>query len=851
MPTPVQVYLYDLSQGIQIDIPGTTPHGHLVQVLDMGTTEIPEDVFWEYIETIKPSWPASKYHLFDNNCNSFSREVCMFLVGKPIPEYITDLPAEFLKTPFGRQLAPIIEDIDKIFAKLEEFVKSEGLSVNAEVKNGLCQAIKGRDGKPSGAWTNLPDGWETFIKTLFSIFYTAGAAPKETNDIPKAVRLMSLRLACNLFSTSQGSSTALSYEKEYKPFTQQNTVKDSAADLVPMTFRSILTGLLIEGLLSTDSSVRQCAASLAFNMCAFVSGQNGAKEEDTAFEEWGCEVVAALLKGIEEESNDETDCAEDSIENYELRDVIGQGGFGVVYNAISKRTGNEVAIKLIDKQLMKQANMSARVANEVEIHWQLRHPSILELLTYFEDNSNVYLVMELCPNGELFRFMQKRGVPLTEPEARRVLEQLIWGLMYLHNHGIIHRDLKLSNLLLTRDFDVKIGDFGLAVKLMDPNGEQKTMCGTPNYISPEIVSRQPYGLSSDVWSLGCLMVTMLTGKPPFDSSAVKNTLVKVSRVEFQLPEYLSPDAKELIHSILQKDPKSRPSLSDILQHSWFQGKERTRLKLTFNSRQNVLDPPPPISNKSGKDVGSIISNGHSGAIDKPAASSEVTDMNIATAAEPIEQTQRGEAKDNTSQSSTFTTARLKPIRQKTRHGVISISESGQVAVDFVTETHVITIDSTGTKVQLHNRLPTGECAKDPSLSLDSKNLPTNVLKIYKYAAKFVDLVKSKTPKIIFYSPQAKCMIMENGPHPDFEVAFYNGVKCHHSSSKDLLEFKMPRKSSETDTTHYETHRFTLSPYAIFDDDKENAISVKRVDYPMLHGNIKEAGKHDCDGYEVP
>jgi polo-like kinase 4 len=133
---------------------------------------------------------------------------------------------------------------------------------------------------------------------------------------------------------------------------------------------------------------------------------------------------------------------------------------------------------------MKEAHMSARVANEVEIHWQLRHPSILELLTYFEDSTNVYLVMELCPNGELFKFIQTRQRPLSESEARKVLEEVVEGLKYLHGHGIIHRDLKLSNLLLTKDLGVKIGDFGLAVKLEHPGGEQKTMCGTPNYISP-------------------------------------------------------------------------------------------------------------------------------------------------------------------------------------------------------------------------------------------------------------------------------------------------------------------------------------------------------------------------------
>ncbi|KAJ3022465.1 Serine/threonine-protein kinase plk4 [Thoreauomyces humboldtii] len=128
--------------------------------------------------------------------------------------------------------------------------------------------------------------------------------------------------------------------------------------------------------------------------------------------------------------------------------------------------------------------MTRRVANEVEVHWQLHHPSILELYNYFEDQSYVYLVMEICQNGELFQYIRQRDSALTEPEARGVIAQIVRGLLYLHANGIIHRDLKLSNLLLTENMDVKIADFGLAVKLGELDGEQKTMCGTPNYISP-------------------------------------------------------------------------------------------------------------------------------------------------------------------------------------------------------------------------------------------------------------------------------------------------------------------------------------------------------------------------------
>ena len=175
----------------------------------------------------------------------------------------------------------------------------------------------------------------------------------------------------------------------------------------------------------------------------------------------------------------------------------------------------------LNKKLILDNQMISRVKNEVEIHSHLRHPTILELFTYFEDNENVYLVMELCPNGELYRHLQRRGdtaaLPVTssmhqqqqqqpdqqsqrttsthpslgrlsEGEARSVMSQLVESLQCLHRQGILHRDLKLSNLLLSKDWNIKLGDFGLAARLEDPRAEQKTMCGTPNYISPYVLS---------------------------------------------------------------------------------------------------------------------------------------------------------------------------------------------------------------------------------------------------------------------------------------------------------------------------------------------------------------------------
>lgn len=146
------------------------------------------------------------------------------------------------------------------------------------------------------------------------------------------------------------------------------------------------------------------------------------------------------------------------------------------------------------------------------------------------------------------------------------MHQIVKGMLYLHTHGILHRDLTLSNLLLTTNMNIKIADFGLATQLKLPNEKHFTMCGTPNYISPEVATRSAHGLESDVWSLGCMFYAFLMGRPPFDTDTVKHTLSKVVLGEYEMPSHVSLEARDLIHQLLQKDPKQRPSLSAVLDH---------------------------------------------------------------------------------------------------------------------------------------------------------------------------------------------------------------------------------------------------------------------------------------------
>ncbi|KAJ3123831.1 hypothetical protein HK098_001622 [Nowakowskiella sp. JEL0407] len=473
---------------------------------------------------------------------------------------------------------------------------------------------------------------------------------------------------------------------------------------------------------------------------------------------------------------------------------------------------------MIDKKLMKQSNMATRVSNEVQIHWQLHHRSILTLHNYFEDEKCVYLVTELCSNGELYQYIQHRnrsGNPLSEEEVRGIMKSVVEGVMFLHANGIIHRDLKLSNLLLNENFDVKIGDFGLAVKVSGAGGEQKTMCGTPNYISPEIVSRQPYGLTSDVWSLGCMLVTLLTGTPPFESEAVKTTLDRVSKGEYTLPHSISFHARDLIHQLLQKNPSQRIPINKILEHPFFDGRMKNLRPLASNigsvgSERLSRHSKNHAESSSKHTQDRVLQKVSSEASFNNARSTSTSDIPRSSHAEQdrqrrhsFEQTSKNEILRSTQTEKQavqhdesvpkLSTNRLKTMKQTTKHGTIEIAPNGSVVLNFKGDDYHIQISSDGENIQLYplNSRSGTEFLSHPLQSYTRHTLPQNFEKKYRYAARFIDLVRSKTPKITFYSPQAKCMLMENSPLSDFDMNFYNGIKVHNSTTRSILEFKIP------------------------------------------------------------
>ncbi|PAA63392.1 hypothetical protein BOX15_Mlig031844g2 [Macrostomum lignano] len=261
-------------------------------------------------------------------------------------------------------------------------------------------------------------------------------------------------------------------------------------------------------------------------------------------------------------------------EDYEFGSHLGDGGFGRVYQATCKRTGKPVAIKVLDKRKVHQRNMTSRVISEISIHQRLRHQFVLQLYSYFEDTANVYIVLELCQGGNLHDYVRRNGC-LSEDKVRYFLKQIVAGLCYLHRSGIIHRDLTLANLLLTEDCKVKISDFGLAAELSEDR-TNKTMCGTPNYISPEVSSQGVQGPEVDVWSLGVMLYTMLVGKAPFDTKDPKSTIDNARRLKYDIPGSLHPEAIDLIAKLLRERPKERLTLAQVLQHPFMRDKAHER-----------------------------------------------------------------------------------------------------------------------------------------------------------------------------------------------------------------------------------------------------------------------------------
>ncbi|EDW95202.2 serine/threonine-protein kinase polo [Drosophila yakuba] len=255
---------------------------------------------------------------------------------------------------------------------------------------------------------------------------------------------------------------------------------------------------------------------------------------------------------------------------YKRMRFFGKGGFAKCYEIIDVETDDVFAGKIVSKKLMIKHNQKEKTAQEITIHRSLNHPNIVKFHSYFEDAQNIYIVLELCKKRSMME-LHKRRKSITEFECRYYIYQIIQGVKYLHDNRIIHRDLKLGNLFLNDLLHVKIGDFGLATRIEYEGERKKTLCGTPNYIAPEILTKKGHSFEVDIWSIGCVMYTLLVGQPPFETKTLKDTYSKIKKCEYRVPSYLRKPAADMVIAMLQPNPESRPAIGQLLNFEFLKG----------------------------------------------------------------------------------------------------------------------------------------------------------------------------------------------------------------------------------------------------------------------------------------
>ena len=254
---------------------------------------------------------------------------------------------------------------------------------------------------------------------------------------------------------------------------------------------------------------------------------------------------------------------------YDLYDTIGQGSFAKVKLGVHRLTGEKVAIKIMDKKRPTVAEMLPQIRREIEAMKALSHQNVCKLFQVIETETQIYLVLEYCPGGDLFDYIDERG-RLAEGEARHLFRQIVAAVAQVHDQGFAHRDLKLENLLLGEDKRLKLTDFGLCAKPKGGMGSHlDTFCGTVNYAAPEIISGKRYlGSEADVWSMGVLLYTLLCGCLPFCDDNIGMLHKKMQSGMYEKPEWLSEVSIEMLDQLLQADPERRITVTQLLNHPW-------------------------------------------------------------------------------------------------------------------------------------------------------------------------------------------------------------------------------------------------------------------------------------------
>lgn len=259
--------------------------------------------------------------------------------------------------------------------------------------------------------------------------------------------------------------------------------------------------------------------------------------------------------------------------DYRRGNFLGEGGFARCFQ-MNDSNGHIYAAKTVAKASIKNEKTKTKLLSEIKIHKSLKHPNIVNFVDCFEDDVNVYILLEICPNQSLMELLKTRK-RVSEAEVRFFMVQIVGAVKYLHSRRVIHRDLKLGNIFFDPDMNLKIGDFGLALVLPSTDSRKYTICGTPNYIAPEVLGGKQTGHSFevDIWAIGIMMYALLVGKPPFQAKDVQVIYDRIKKSEYSFPadKPISEEAKVLIKDILSLNPLNRPTINEILNYDWFKG----------------------------------------------------------------------------------------------------------------------------------------------------------------------------------------------------------------------------------------------------------------------------------------